>query len=196
MRADRFLHNAVRLYPNDAEVLLAAGSILEWSGSLRWGEPAHLKEAEELYSRARRLAPADPDILLHHGWVLEKLRREDDAAAAFLQVLELGAREDVLYRSRMALGGMAERHGGLADAIAHYEAATNAIPSWQVAYIALGHALHASGSHDRAREMLDRALAMDMKSADETLGGWWSYELGIALRFEPLLERMRAEVMR
>jgi tetratricopeptide (TPR) repeat protein len=196
VRADRFLHNAVRLYPNDPEVLLAAGSILEWSGSLRWGEPAHLKEAEELYSRARRLAPADPDILLHHGWVLEKLGREDEAAAPLLQVLELEAREDFLYRSRMALGGMAERHGRLADAIAHYEAAANAIASWQVAYVALGHALHASGAHDRAREVLDRALAMDMKSADETLGGWWSYELGIALRFEPLFERMRAEVMR
>ena len=32
-----------------------------------------------------------------------------------------------------------------------------------------------------------------MKSADETFMGWWSYELGLALRFEPLLERMRAE---
>jgi hypothetical protein len=37
---------------------------------------------------------------------------------------------------------------------------------------------------------------MDARTADETLGGWWSYELGIALRFEPLFERMRAEVMR
>ncbi len=96
----------------------------------------------------------------------------------------------------MALGGMAERDGRLAEAIGHYEAATTAIPSWQVAYLALGHALHSSGAHDRAREVLDRALAMPMKTADETLGGWWSYELGIALRFEPLLERLRAEVLR
>jgi len=195
-RAAHFLRNAVRLYPNDPEVLLAAGSLLEWSGSLRWGDRDHLKEAEELYSRARRVAPTDPDILLHHGCVLEKLKKEDEAAASLLQVLELPSREDIVYRSRMVLGGMAERDGRLADAIGHYEAATNAIPSWQVAYVALGHALHASGSHDRAREVLDRALAIDMKTADEILGGWWSYELGIALRFEPILERLRAEVTR
>jgi tetratricopeptide (TPR) repeat protein len=196
VRADRFLHNAVRLYPNDVEVLLAAGSLLEWSGSLREGDPSHLKQAEELYSRAQRLAPTEPEILLRHGSVLEKLGREDEAAGPLLQVLELDAKENLLYRSRMALGGMAERDGRLSEAIVHYEAAANAIPSWQVAYVALGHALHDSGSHERAREVLDRALAIDIKRADETLGGWWSYELGIALRFEPLLDRMRAEVRR
>ncbi len=196
VRAARFLHDAVRLYPNDPEVLLAAGSLLEWSGSLRRGEPAHLKEAEELYARALRLVPDEPEILLRHGLVLEKLEKEDEAAPPLRRVLELDARKDLTYRSRMVLGGMVERAGRLAEAIAHYEAAAEAIPSWQVAHLALGHALHASGSHDRAREVLRRALAMKMKSADETLGGWWSYELGIALRFEPIFERLRAEVMR
>ncbi len=194
VRADRFLRNGVRLYPNDAEVLLAAGSILEWSGSLREGELSHLKEAEELYARALRLTPDEPEILLRHGVVLEKLEKEDEAQPPLRRVLELPARRDLIYRSRMVLGRMAERAGRLVEAIAHYEAALDAIPSWQVAYVALGHALHTSSSHDRAREALDRALAMDMKSADATLGGWWSYELGVALRFEPLLERMRAEV--
>jgi len=194
VRADRFLHNAVRLYPNDPEVLLAAGSLLEWSGSLREGEPSHLKEAEELYARALRLTPDEPEILLRHGVVLEKLEKEDEARPPLRRVLELETRKDLIYRSRMVLGKMAERAGRLVEAIAHYEAALDAIPSWQVAYVALGHALHTSGSHDRAREELDRALAMDMKSADATLGGWWSYELGVALRFEPLFERMRAEV--
>ena len=196
MRAGRLLRNAVRLYPNDPEVLLAAGSLLEWSGSLRWGVAAHLKEAEELYSRARRFAPTDPEILLRHGWVLEKLEKEDEAAPPLRRVLELDARKDLTYRSRMVLGRMAERAGRLTEAIGHYEAAADTIPSWQVAYLAAGHALHASGSHERAREALDHALAMDLKSADATLGGWWSYELGIALRFEPLFERLRAEVMR
>ncbi len=36
----------------------------------------------------------------------------------------------------------------------------------------------------------------DIEEADEVFGGWWSYELGIALRFEPLFKRMRAEVTR
>ncbi len=94
----------------------------------------------------------------------------------------------------MVLGRLAEGAGRLQEAIAHYQSASEAIPSWQVAYLALGYALHASDSHDRARAELDRALAIERKDADEALGGWWSYELGIALRFEPLFERMRAEV--
>ncbi len=195
-RADRFLDNAVRRYPKDYEILLAAGALLEWSGSLRWGVASHLKEAEELYARARRLAPDEPAILLRHGIVLEKLGRKDQAVVPLLRVLELGATEDVLYRSRMILGKISEAAGQIPGAIAHYEAASTVIPSWQVAYVALGHALHSAGSHERARAVLDGALSMDMKSADEVLMGWWSYELGLALRFEPLLERMRAEVRR
>jgi tetratricopeptide (TPR) repeat protein len=94
----------------------------------------------------------------------------------------------------MALGRLAERGGRLPDSIFHYEAAAETIPSWQVAYIALGHALHESGSHQRAREVLEGALAMSAKTADEAFGGWWSYELGISLRFDPLFARMRARM--
>jgi tetratricopeptide (TPR) repeat protein len=195
-RADRFLDNAVRRYPEDPEILLAAGALREWSGSLRWGVASHLKEAEELYARARRLAPDEPAILLRHGIVLEKLGNEDEAVVPLLRVLELVAREDVLYRSHMILGKISESAGRYPAAIAHYEAASTAIPSWQVAYVARGHALHSSGAHERARAVLDKALATDMKSADEVLMGWWSYELGLALRFEPLLEQMREEVRR
>ena len=195
-RAHRFLHRAAERYPDDPEVLLAAGALLEWSGSLRGGVASHLKEAEELYARALRLAPDEPPILLRHGLVLEKLGKRDEAAVPLLRLLELGAKEDVIYRSRMALGKIAEASGRLPEAIAHYESAAAAVPSWQVAYVALGHALHSSESHDRARTVLDQAFSRDLKSADETFMGWWSYELGLALRFEPLLERMRAEVMR
>jgi tetratricopeptide (TPR) repeat protein len=195
-RADRFLHNAVRRYPDDPEVLLASGSLLEWAGSLRFGNAAHLKEAEELYARARRLAPLDPDVLLRHGKVLERLERDAEARGPLLQVLELPAKADLQYRSRMALGGLSERAGDLDDAIKQYEAAAASIGSWQVAHVALAHALHLTGAHDRAREILDEALAMTPEESDEAHGGWWSYELGISLRFGPLLDRMRAEVRR
>ncbi len=135
-------------------------------------------------------------LLLRHGKVLQKLGRYDEAEPALLQVLTLPAQDDVHYRSRMALGGMAERDGRLPDAIAHYEAAANRIATWQVAHLALAHAFHNAEAHDRAREALEWALSLNMEEADEVHGGWWSYELGIALRFEPLMERMRAEVKR
>jgi hypothetical protein len=93
----------------------------------------------------------------------------------------------------MVLGGLAEEDR-LPEAMEQYEAARALIPSWQVAHLALSHVLHASGSHDRARDLLEDALAM--KSSDEAFLGWWSYELGLVPRFEPLFQRMRAEMAR
>jgi tetratricopeptide (TPR) repeat protein len=88
-RADRYLDNAVKHYPEDTEILLAAGALLEWSGSLRYGWESHLKEAEELYSRALGLAPDDPEALLRHGFVLKKLGRSGEARPPLLRLLEL-----------------------------------------------------------------------------------------------------------
>jgi tetratricopeptide (TPR) repeat protein len=192
-RADRFLDEGVRRYPEDAEILLAAGALLEWSGSLPAGERGHLKEAEELYSRVLRITPSDPEALLRYGWVLEKRDRIAEADGPLHRLLEQGAEADLLYRCRMVLGRLAERNGRLEEAVGHYEQASRAIPSWQVAPIALGHTLHLSGLHDRAREVLGSALALE--ASEEAFFGWWSYELGLARRWEPLLARMRNEVM-
>jgi tetratricopeptide (TPR) repeat protein len=195
-RADRFFDNAIRRYPEDAEILLAAGALREWSGSLPWGNASHLREAESLYARARPLDPDDPVLLLRHGLVLERLGREQEAAVPLAHLLELAAREDTVYRAHMALGKIAEASGRIPEAVAHYEAASAAVPSWQASRIALGHALHASGEHERARAILKEAFALDRKTGDEAFQGFWSYELGLSLRFEPLLEQMRSEVMR
>ncbi len=92
----------------------------------------------------------------------------------------------------MALGALAESSGRLDEALDDYEAAAGAEPSWQVAYIAWSEALHRTGAHARAREVLDRALYMSPSEARHD--GWWEYELGFAGRLDPLLDRMRAEV--
>jgi hypothetical protein len=80
----------------------------------------------------------------------------------------------------------------LEEAIEHYQEAARLIPGWQVAYIAWSHALHRSGAHARARAVLERSLGM--AATREALDGWWSYELGLVPRLEPLLDRMRAQV--
>jgi tetratricopeptide (TPR) repeat protein len=193
-RADRFFHSAVRRYPEDPEILLAAGALLEWSGSLRSGDPSHLKQAEGLYARARPITPDDPILLLRHGVVLERLEHTVESRAALERVLELGAEKDVLYRARLILGRIAEADGQSDEAIAHYEAAAALIPSWQVAYVALAETHHAAGFHERARETLGVAFSKEGESAERAPGGFWSYELGLALRFEPLLDRMREGV--
>jgi tetratricopeptide (TPR) repeat protein len=193
-RADRYLREAVRRYREDAEILLAAGALLEWSGSLAGGDRSNLEEAESLYARVLAITPSDPEALLRYGWVLEKRGRDREALAPLHRLLEQGAEPNLLYRCRMVLGRLAENDGRLEEAIEHYEHASESIPSWQVASIALGHALHQSGLHDRSRSILDSALTLE--GSEEVLVGWWSYDLGLAQYWKPLLSRMREEVTR
>ena len=58
------------------------------------------------------------------------------------------------------------------------------LPRWQAGYIALSHALHASGEREASREVLDEAL--QFPADDENAVGWWSYEVGLSQRLEPL----------
>jgi tetratricopeptide (TPR) repeat protein len=191
-RAERFLENAARRYPEDFEVQMAAGAVLEFSGSLREGDRDHLKQAESRYAIALRVAPDDPEALLRYGWVLKKQGKTRAAEAPLRRVLELTAGDYLIYRARMALGGLAETSGRLDEARAQYEAATRVEPTWQVAYLAWSEALHRTGAHSRARETLDQALEPGASEArsDE----WWEYELGFVRLLDPLLNRMRTEV--
>jgi tetratricopeptide (TPR) repeat protein len=191
-RADRFLQDARRRYPQDFEVLMAAGALLALSGSLPEGDRDHLKQAEALYTQALRVSPDDPEALLRHGWVLRRLGKTHEAEGPLRRVLELASEDNLIYRSRMALGGMAEREGRLNEAVADYQAAAAVEPAWQVAYLAWAEVLHRQGAHDRAREVLKRALAISPSEARND--GWWQYELGLVRLLDPLLDRMRTEV--
>jgi tetratricopeptide (TPR) repeat protein len=193
-RADRFLHEAVKRYPEDAEILLAAGALLEWSGSLAGGDRGNLKEAEDLYSRVLAITPSDPEALLRHGSVLEKRDRAAEAEGPLRRLLEQGGEPNLLYRCRMVLGRLAEKDGRLEEAIEHYQRASGSIPSWQVASIARGHVLHLSGLHDQAREVLESGFALE--ASEEAFVGWWSYGLGLAPRWKALLARMLEAVRR
>jgi tetratricopeptide (TPR) repeat protein len=157
-RAAEYLQEASRRYPDDVEVLLAAGAVLEWSGSLREGPRSDLKRAEALYAQALRIDPDNPEALLRHGWVLKKLGKTKEAEAPLRRVLVLTSDSNLIYRSRMALGAVAESSGRLDEAASDYEAAAGAEPTWRVAYLAWSEALHRKGANARAREVLDRPL--------------------------------------
>jgi tetratricopeptide (TPR) repeat protein len=193
-RADRFLRNATRRYPEDFEVLLAAGALLEFAGSLAEGNRDHLKEAEVLYAQALRIRPDDPEALVRHGWALKKLGKIKDAEAPLRRALELAPEAILIYRARMALGGLAESSGRLDEAATEYEAATEVEPDFQVAYLAWSEVLHRKGAHARAREIL--AAAIGDRSSEAGNDSWWEYELGLVRLGEPLLRRMREEAVK
>ena len=52
-RAKRYFDEAVTLFPEDVDVLVSAGALYEWNGSLPLGNKTDLKRAETLYRRGR-----------------------------------------------------------------------------------------------------------------------------------------------
>lgn len=188
-RGIRFLQDAARRYRQDRQVLLSAGALLEFSGSVAPGDRDRLKEAQALYRQAIRVAPDDPEAQLRLGWILKKLGKTKEAEVSLRRVLELTSRNNLIYRSRMALGALAESAGRLKAATAEYEAAAEVEPDWQVAYLAWAEVLHRRGAHTRAREVLGQALEREGR-----LDRWWEYELGLVPLLDPLLSRLRAEV--
>jgi tetratricopeptide (TPR) repeat protein len=152
-----------------------------------------VKTAEKLYRRAVVVNPRVAEAQLRHGRVLEKLERYEEAVGPLERVVELGESGLFDYLAHLVLGGIEERMGRVAKAIDHYRVATEVFPDWQVAHIALAHALHVSGQRKASRSALSRSVDAPPASV-EALMGWWSYELGRSEKLEPLLEHLRERV--
>ncbi len=184
-------NEAVERFGGDAEVLIAAGTMYELSGSLLDNDA--MKEAEELYRRAIALEPGSAFALVRLGRVLEKRRQYEASETALRKAVRLEVDPISSYMAYLLLGGLAERNGNQEEAIQSYEIAVEMKPKWQVAYMALGHALDQAGRRKKAREVVSAAIEMQADSPEE-LDGWWAYERGLADRLEPLWSRMRREV--
>lgn len=185
--ATALFDDAVDRHPADAEILVAAGAVWEWSGSLTLGESGHLKRAERLYARALEQEPRLAEAMLRYGKVLEKRGRFEEAVQALEELLALEADYHIIYRARMTLGNLAERRGLPEPAIRHYRAAIELEPDWQIGYLALSHALHTASAREASRAALEEALFL----SDSTQSGWWEYELGLSERAVSLLSLMR-----
>lgn len=192
--AKEFFDKAVKRFPDDAEVTLAAGAFYEWSGSHPDGEMGHLKKASQLYERALARDAGAVEALTRYGRVLEKLGRYDVAKQHLTKVVELDADAFCTYTARLVLGNIAERHKDYPEAIEHYETALEMFPQWQVAYFALGHALHVSGRRQESAEVVEAGILLRPRFAED-YDGWGVYDHGMAVRFEPLWQQMREEAI-
>ena len=189
-RAQSYFDEAVELYPEDAEILLAAGTLYEWGGFPRFGDEKRLRKAERLY---RRAVEADPDMAeanLRYGRVLQKRGKHRDSAEPLQRTLELDESDVLNYFAHLLLGRLQERRDRAAEAVEHYRSATQILPDWQVAHIALSHALHVSGRRQASLEALARSVDVPAGSEDAMLG-WWRYEMGRIRELDLLLERLR-----
>jgi VWFA-related protein len=207
----KLFDEAARLTPDDAEVLLARGTVAEVlsllpdlvprshepspAGSSLLGELVDRSDRQRGEARALALyqqaLARDPGLLearLRCGRI-EGRQGQAQAAAADLEAVTSDAAEPYLRSlASLFLGELEERAGHLQGAIERYRAAVDARPGFQTARVALSEALQRLGHLGDSRHVIESGLtAVDAEPEDP----WIGYHLGLAWRYPVALERLR-----
>jgi VWFA-related protein len=205
--ADMILGDAILLFPNDPDVLLAYGTARETAalsvrpglawliGSANGGYGAQrdrgmlLDDARRYLSRASGATPASPETRLRLAHV-RILQHDENAARVLLEELK-SARPPppVAYLAALMLGRIKERDGDLKAAAETYQNAQQLLPGSQTAYVAHAQALQASG---QLRESIDVLRSM-LTRRDHIADPWILYPLGLDEK-STSLDSLRAEI--
>src|SRR5258708_22951697 len=86
-------------------------------------EAQHFDEAVQLFAEASKKAPEDLSARFYYGLSLSLVNRDDEAIAAYKQVLEM---QPGLYEAQLNLGGVHLRQKQLPEALALVAAAQKA----------------------------------------------------------------------
>ncbi len=153
-----------------------------------------LAEAENFYRKCISLRPNHAVAHLRLGRVLQRRGAEEEAHQELEWVLNNSEKRDLLWAANLFMGRIFEGQEQYSRAVDHYRAAVRYEPTWQVAYLALSHALHRSGDAPAAKRVFDEALQRDTGTGVQ-IGGLWQYYYRLD-RFVDLMWQMRAEVLR
>jgi tetratricopeptide (TPR) repeat protein len=199
-----YLERALKRFPQDGEVLLAAGSRAE----ARWwradGNPLRdpgarpdagatwLRDAADWLRKSLTANPGLQEARLRLGRVLFLLGDVDSSMTALDAVRSSDADAAWLYVADLFQGDLLEQRGDVAGAARAFASAARRVPNAQSARIAAAHLAHASGDRAAATEEIGRAFDSRVDAADP----WWWYTRGIAWRFDNYLKAATAMVRR
>jgi tetratricopeptide (TPR) repeat protein len=216
--ARAYLDAGLQRFPEDADLLLAKGSLEETLGTWRQLDgltagttrltrtvPAplrtrvearvHVQQAEELYRRALAAAPLREEAHLRRGRTLGLLGRREEAETELDWVLTRGEDLHFQYLAFLFRGRLHEEDGQLEAAAVDYRAAATLAPAGQTAHVALGHVLDRLGDLAASRESLDRAVSRSSRLL-VPVDDWWVYPYGQMRRLESLLAELTIEARR
>jgi tetratricopeptide (TPR) repeat protein len=197
--ATDYLPDALDAFPNDAELLLAAGTRHElywWSApdnsqrnlSRRGGAGTNqLRTAERLFRKSLESNPSGQEARLRLGRVLSMLGSFDGAKTELAQVAS--QEPGFLYLQHLFLGDVLEQTGDPTGAASEYDRAIALVGNSQAARIAGAHVVHGSGRRIEAAAGLTSALAVP---ATTTRDPWSAYLTGYWRHGRDHLTRARA----
>jgi len=218
----RWARDGLKLFPRDAPLLLAVGSVLEESATLadvksmegtgglrqrdRDALQAGLAARGQRFKEARHhfeeALAADPELTLARvrlGRVLWRLGENEAARAALEQAIRAQPEGYLLYLAHLFLGQVQEDASRLEQSVEEYRAALALDPAAQAAAVALSHALRLGGDPEGSRRVLSEALAHAGRRS--VADPFWNYLTttrapGPWLRPEEGFDALRRETLR
>jgi VWFA-related protein len=189
--ADQLATEGSRRFPDDPELLLAHGTLLEtmgWRAAVdrKAGRP-YLERAEYALARAEELSPGEETRLrlAHVRWRLGRTA----AARASLEKLTVetgdGQRR---YLAFLFLGGVLEEESRIDEAVQAYRRGLETRPDAQAIRVALAHCLVRQGQVGVARATLDEAL--ERATIQDP---FWTYPWGRSGEADEALAVLRTE---
>jgi tetratricopeptide (TPR) repeat protein len=182
------LETALKEFPEDSEIRLALGTVYEALGTFTALHPSdilppppytaaqerdiwkqrfsekrgrrHLERARGYYREALASNPEFVEAHLRLGRVLHQLGQDEEALRQFGWVIENANEINYVGLSHLFAGRLQEHDGDNKGAIEHYRAAVALMQSWQLARLALSHALDRAGARVASLEVLERALRL------------------------------------
>jgi Flp pilus assembly protein TadD len=212
--AERWAREGLKVFPRDAELLVAAGSALEesatiWSGgptvtslamSSRSREATRATTAERgtKYRQARdffaEAVAADGRLTLARvrlGRVRWRLGEQEAARVALEEAVAGATEPPLLYLAHLFLGQVYEDSGRLEQAVEQYRLSLSLAPTAQAAAVALAHALGRAGEAEEARQVLRSALAQAGRRARRD--PYWGYLVNNVVHAGEWFDALRRE---
>ncbi len=179
-------------FPDDVELLLAAGAAHEAAGWLG-GTHGHYKEAEEYFRKALENSPESVEAHLRLAHVLKHRNETKDSLRYLEWTLSHAGEPSVKLVAHLVRGDIQRSQKDLESAAQSYRSAVAMDPHCQVAATALSNTLQELGDNNQSHEVMIRYLS-GLDGSGESRDGWWRYINGDRERLESLLSSMRGEL--
>jgi VWFA-related protein len=180
---------ALDWFPDDAEILLAAGAVHE-ARAWMWGNLDSLKKAEKHYLHLLEIEPQNATAHLRMGHLL-KLEKDWKKASAELQwTLEHSNVPEEHLVANLLLGDIHRARDNLESAIECYRAALDTESDCRAAATSLSHALHQAGEYAGARAVLEDFFGR-AETRSSRYDSWWRYLRGDRLLVRTMMTQMR-----
>ena len=179
-------------FPEDVELLLAAGAAYEAAGWLG-GARGHYKEAEKYYRKALKTSPESVEAHLRLAHVLKHGNDTKESLRLLEWTLAHSDEPPARLVAHLVRGDIQRSQNDLEGASQSYLSAIAIDAQCQVAATALSNTLQELGEYDESREVMDRYFSV-FEASGESGDGWWRYISGGRERLESVLSSMRGRL--